>query len=156
MNDEKFMQMAIEKAQEGIDKGQTPFGACIVKDGKVIACQHNLVFEETNITSHAEIVTIREACRKLGTIDLSGSTIYSTTEPCPMCFSAIHWAKIDKIVFGTCIHDAKEAGFNELTISNEEMKEIGESPVQIIGDFMREENKEVFNEFIKKTDKRLY
>ena len=73
-----------------------------------------------------------------------------------MCFSAIHWAKIDKIIFGTRIADAQEAGFSELTISNEEMKQQGNSPVQIVGDFMRQENKEIFREFSSKTDKRLY
>lgn len=148
--------MAIEKAREGISNGQTPFGACIVKDEKIITCQHNQVWKETNITSHAEIVAIQEACKILGTVDLSGCVIYSTTEPCPMCFSAIHWARIDKIIFGTRIVDAQEIGFSELTISNEEMKQKGNSPVEIVGDFMRQENKEVFREFTSKTDKRLY
>ena len=127
-----------------------------MKNGEVISCQHNLVWEETDITSHAEIVAIREACKVLGTVDLSGCVIYSTTEPCPMCFSAIHWAKIDAIYFGTRIADAQEVGFSELTISNEEMKLQGKSPVQIFGDFMRQENKEVFMDFIAKADKRLY
>ena len=156
MDHEKYMRMAIEKAREGMDSGQTPFGACIVKNGEVIACEHNMVWKETNITSHAEIVTIREACKVLGTVDLSGCTIYTTTEPCPMCFSAIHWAKIDAIYFGTRIPDAQEAGFSELTISNEEMKLQGNSPVQIVGDIMREENLQVFQEFAAKADKRLY
>ena len=156
MDHEKYMRMAIAKAREGMSNGQTPFGACVVKNGEVISCQHNLVWEETDITSHAEIVAIREACKVLDTVDLSGCTIYSTTEPCPMCFSAIHWAKIDAIYFGTRIADAQEVGFSELTISNEEMKLQGKSSVQIIGDFMREENKKVFREFTAKADKRLY
>jgi len=156
MEHEKYMRMAITKAREGIANGQTPFGACIVKDGEIVSCQHNRVWEETNITSHSEIVAIREACKKLGTVDLSGCIIYTTTEPCPMCFSAIHWAKIDIIYFGTKIADAQEAGFSELTISNEEMKEQGNSPVQIAGGLMCEENKEVFREFAAKADKRLY
>ena len=156
MDHEIYMRLAIEKAREGMNKGQTPFGACIVKGNEVISCQHNQVWEETNITSHAEIVAIREACRILETVDLSGCTIYTTTEPCPMCFSAIHWAKIDTIYFGTRIADAQEAGFSELTISNEEMKQQGKSPVQIVGDIMREENLQVFQEFAAKADKRLY
>ena len=156
MDHEKYMRMAIAKAREGISNGQTPFGACIVKNNEVIVCQHNRVWEETNITSHAEIVAIREACKVLDTVDLSGCTIYTTTEPCPMCFSAIHWAKIDAIYFGTRIADAQEAGFSELTISNEEMKLQGNSPVQIVGDIMREENRQVFQEFAAKADKRLY
>ena len=156
MDHEKYMRMAIAKAREGISNGQTPFGACIVKDNEVITCQHNRVWEETNITSHAEIVAIREACKVLDTVNLSGCTIYTTTEPCPMCFSAIHWAKIDTIYFGTRIADAQEAGFSELTISNEEMKKQGNSSVQIIEDFMRQENRQVFQEFAVKADKRLY
>lgn len=156
MDDRKFMDMAIMKAREGMGMGQTPFGACMVRDGKVIACQHNRVWENTDITAHAEIAAIREACEALGTVDLSGSVIYSTTEPCPMCFSAIHWARIDRIIFGTRIADAREAGFSELTISNREMKERGNSQVEIIPDFMRGENLELFREFGRKTDKRLY
>ncbi len=148
--------MAIDKAREGVSKGQTPFGACIVKDEKIIACEHNRVWEENNITSHAEIVAIREACKKLGTVDLSGCEIYTTTEPCPMCFSAIHWAKIDTISFGTSIPDAQGAGFSELTISNNEMKELGGSPVKIVGGIMLEENRELFKEFSARPDKRLY
>ena len=156
MNDEKFMSMAIDKAMEGISNGQTPFGACIVKDNKIITCQHNQVWKEKNITSHAEIVAIREACKILDTVDLSGCTIYTTTEPCPMCFSAIHWAKIDTIYFGTKIADAQEAGFSELTISNEQMKDMGKSSVQIVENIMRQENLEIFRVFSNKTDKRLY
>ncbi|HEO64204.1 MAG TPA: nucleoside deaminase, partial [Candidatus Omnitrophica bacterium] len=104
MNDhDDFMRLAVSKAEHGIKAGQTPFGACIVKNGKVIVCQHNAVWQNTDITAHAEIAAIREACRKLNSIDLSGCTIYSTTEPCPMCFTAIHWAKISRIVYGTSI-----------------------------------------------------
>ena len=105
--DEKFMRLAINKAKQGIKQGQTPFGACISKDGEVISCVHNIVWESLDITAHAEISAIREACKKLNTVDLSGCVIYSTCEPCPMCFSACHWAKISKIVYGAQIEDAK-------------------------------------------------
>ena len=115
------MELAIAKTREGIRHGQTPFGACIVKKGRVIACSHNEVWKNTDITAHAEVAAIRVACRKLGTIDLSGCTIYSTCEPCPMCFSAIHWAGIGKIVYGAGIADAAECGFGELEISNAAM-----------------------------------
>src|ERR1043165_5126214 len=131
-DDMKFMQMAIDKAREGVDKGQTPFGACIVKNDKVIACEHNIVWESTDITAHGEIHAIRNACRNLNSIDLSGCIIYSTCEPCPMCFSAIHWAKIEKIVFGARIEDAQRFGFNELTVSNHLLKELGISDVLIV------------------------
>lgn len=156
VNDTQFMQLAINKAKEGIEKEQSPFGACIVKDGEVISCEHNIVWESTDITGHAEIHAVREANRKLNTIDLSGCTIYSTCEPCPMCFTAIHWARIDKIYFGARIQDAKKFGFNELTVSNEILKNHGNSKVQIEGDFMRDECVELFKYWASKTDKKTY
>ncbi len=150
------MRAAIDKAAEGVKHGQTPFGACIVKNGEIISCEHNRVWETTDITAHAEVTAIRAACRKLGTVDLSGSTIYSTTEPCPMCFSAIHWPRIGKIVFGTSIQDAAEAGFNELQISNEELSRTGRSQIEIVPGFMREEAMRLFKEFGKKPDSKTY
>ncbi|MBF0595566.1 MAG: nucleoside deaminase [Candidatus Omnitrophica bacterium] len=142
------MRMAIQKARDGVAAGQTPFGACIVMaDGRVAACGHNVVWKTTDITAHGEVTAIREACRALGTIDLSGSTIYSTTEPCPMCFSAIHWAKIRRIVFGASISDAKAAGFNELTLSNDLMKREGGSPVVVESGCLRAECVGLFREW---------
>ncbi|TLD43041.1 MAG: Guanine deaminase [Candidatus Jettenia ecosi] len=150
------MRLAIHKAREGIEKGQTPFGACIVKDGEVISCTHNIVWQTMDITAHAEVNAIREACKKLNTVDLSGCVIYSTCEPCPMCFSACHWAKIAKIMYGTRVDDAKKIGFNELTILNKKMKRFGNSPVEIAGDLLREENLELFKIWYNRTDKRVY
>lgn len=152
----KFMLIAIKKASLGIKQGQSPFGACIVKGKRIIACEHNSVWEDTDITCHAEVLAIRKACKKLKTIDLSGCIIYSTCEPCPMCFSACHWAKISKIVYGTKIQDAKKAGFSELAISNEQMKKIGKSCVQITDNFMRKENLELFKLWSKSKNKKVY
>lgn len=141
------MRLAIEKTREGIREGQTPFGACIVKDGRVAACAHNVVWATTDITAHGEVHTIREACRNLAVIDLSGCTIYSTTEPCPMCFSAIHWARIARIVYGASIADAQRAGFHELAISNRLMKEQGNSSVVVDGGCLREDCVRLFAEW---------
>ena len=154
--DEKFMRLAIAKAREGIKKGQTPFGACIVKGNKVIACAHNIVWKSTDITAHAEINAIRAACKRLRSIKLSGSTIYSTCEPCPMCFSACHWAKIKRIVYGANIQDAGRFGFHELRISGRRMKRLGKSPLRITADFMRRENLELFKVWSQRADKRIY
>ena len=151
-----FMQKAIEIAKIGIKKGQTPFGVCIVKDGKIVSCCHNIVWKTTDITAHAEINAIRQACKKLRTIDLSGCTLYSTTEPCPMCFSAIHWARIGRIVFGTSISDAKKAGFNELQISNNSMKKIGSSNIKIIGGLMKKECSPLFELWKSQKNRRAY
>lgn len=147
MRDEDFMRMAIAKAREGIAKGQTPFGACIVKDGQVVALEHNAVWASTDITAHAEVTAIREACRDLVTVDLTGCTIYSTTEPCPMCFSACHWARIERIVYGTAIADVQALGFHELTVSNDEMKRLGNSPIKIEGGLLRDENLALLREW---------
>ncbi len=151
-----LMNLAIEKAREGIKKGQTPFGACIVKNGKVVSTAHNVVWKTMDITAHAEVNAIRLACKKLKTIDLSGCEIYTTTEPCPMCFSAINWANIDKIYFGTRINDAKNAGFRELTISNKTMKEKGKSKVKIKGDFLRSECSQLFKYWSSLAGKKTY
>lgn len=156
MNDETFMRLAIEKAKEGLKNGPTPFGACIVKNNQVITCVHNAVWQTKDITAHAEIHAIREACKHLNTIDLSGCIIYSTCEPCPMCFSACHWAKISKIFYGTRIEDAEAAGFQELTISNHQMKQLGNSLIEVVGDFLREESLEIFNTWKTQQHKVLY
>lgn len=154
--DKVFMRQAIAKAKDGIAAGQTPFGACITKDGKVVACEHNMVWATTDITAHAEVHAIRQACKRLGTIDLSGCVIYSTCEPCPMCFSAIHWAKIDKIVFGVGIADADALGFSELAVSNQLMKEMGPSPVEVVEGFLRDECLEVFRSWAKLPRRQTY
>jgi len=152
----KFMQMAIDKATEGVDKGQSPFGACIVKEGRVITCDHNIVLLTTDITAHGEIHAIRNACKIMNNIYLEGFTIYSTCEPCPMCFTAIHWARIDTIIYGARIEDAERFGFNELKVSNFHLKEKGGSKVEIHGDFMRDECVKLFEYWNSKHDKKTY
>lgn len=124
------MHMALREASRGMKAGQGgPFGACIVRNGAIVAVAHNRVLVTGDPTQHAEVVAIGRAARLLGTHVLKGCTIYSTTEPCPMCFSAIHWAQIDRIVFGTGIADVKRLGFNELSISNRTLKRLGRSSV---------------------------
>jgi len=154
--DERFMALAVERAREGVEKGQSPFGACIVRDGVVVSCEHNVVWQSTDSTAHAEICAIRAACEKLGSIDLSGCVIYSTCEPCPMCFSACHWAKISGIVYGARIEDARRAGFSELSITNETMKKLGRSCVEVVSDFMRGPCVELFEIWAEKDHARPY
>lgn len=155
-DNEHFMRIALGKALEGIKKGQTPFGACIVKNGKVVSCEYNKVWKDTDITAHAEIMAIRAACRKLGTIDLSSCMIFSTCEPCPMCFSAIHWAGIRTIVFGVRICDAKKIGFSELEITNRIMSRLGKSNIRVIGNILLKENLELFRMWSKLRSRRSY
>ncbi len=154
--DEMFMRFAIEKAHEGIKKGQTPFGACIVKDGKALAITHNTVWKNMDITAHAEINAIREACRKLGSISLPGCTIYTTCEPCSMCFSACRWARIKRIVYGATIEDSKKFGFNEIMHTNRVIAGFEENSTEIIDNFMREECLNLFKIWNGRKDKRPY
>src|SRR5437870_6529241 len=117
MTDVDYMRLAIQKAQEGIAAGQSPFGAVIIKDDEVVAATHNTVWRDSDPTAHAEVNCIRRAASALKAIFLHGCTIYSTTEPCPMCLSAIHWSRIERVVYGASIADAAEAGFCELYVS---------------------------------------
>jgi tRNA(Arg) A34 adenosine deaminase TadA len=156
MNDQDFMKLTIEKARQGVDEGQSPFGACIVKDGRVVVCEHNVVWATMDITAHAEVHAIRQACKKLGTIDLSGCEIYASCEPCPMCFSAIHWAKISRIVYGARIADARDSGFHELEISTLSMKEMGRSSIELVADVCRKEAAELFQYWLKKNGSKKY
>ncbi len=121
------MESAIVKTREGIAKGNSPFGAVVVKDGTVVAAAHNTVWNDTDPTAHAEVNAIRLAARVLRKIDLSGTVMYTTCEPCPMCLSAIHWAKIDRVVYGASIADAAIAGFDELKIDAEKLAHLGGS-----------------------------
>jgi guanine deaminase len=149
----KFMEIALAKALEGVRKGNSPFGSCIVKNGRVVAVAHNTVLTKKDATDHAEINAIRLACRKLRSHELRGCTVYSTTEPCPMCFSAIHWAKADGIVFGTCTLDVKRLGFHELTICDDALKKTGRSHLRIKGGFMKKECMELLRAWKKKRGK---
>ncbi|MFA5089097.1 MAG: nucleoside deaminase [Candidatus Omnitrophota bacterium] len=155
-HDEIFMRKAIAKAKEGIRNGQTPFGACLVRDNEIISCEHNVVWRSLDITAHAEIHAIRKACRKLKTIDLSDCILYSTCEPCPMCFSAAHWARISKVVYGAGIRDAQKAGFNELTVSNAQLKSLGQSPMRVTKNCLRSENIDLFCLWSRQAKKRVY
>ncbi|MDD5418943.1 MAG: nucleoside deaminase [Methanomicrobiaceae archaeon] len=150
------MRRALEKAREGILLGNTPFGACIVRNGDVFSCRHNEVWKHTDITAHAEVLAIRDACRDLGTIDLSDCVLYATCEPCPMCFGAAHWARIPHIVYGASIRDSLNAGFNELTISALTMKESGNSAVRLTGGVLKNEAIDLFLEWLGRKDRRAY
>ncbi|MEQ9461000.1 MAG: nucleoside deaminase [Phycisphaeraceae bacterium] len=142
--DESMMRRALEACSAGVEMGQSPFGAVIAHNDRVIIATHNHVRHDTDPTAHAEVCAIRKACAILGDIHLPGTTIYSTTEPCPMCFTAIHWARIQRIVFGAAIADAEDFGFNELGISNIDMADRGGSPVIVQPGCLRKEAVDLF------------
>lgn len=140
VSNENWMRVAIAEARATITRGAGgPFGACIVRDGAVLAVAGNHVLESNDPTAHAEVCAIRAACAQLETHLLEGAEIYSTTEPCPMCFAALNWARIGKIYYGTNIGDVAALGFNELTVSNFQMKELGGSSIEIVPDYGRAE-----------------
>ncbi len=147
MSDEAYMRLAIEKTREGIAAGQSPFGSVIVRDGQVIAATHNTVWRDGDPTAHAEVNCIRQAARELKTIALRGCTLYSTTEPCPMCLAAIHWAKLERVVYGATIADAAAAGFHELYVDAKELANLGRSPLRVEDGLLREECAALFAEW---------
>lgn len=151
------MAMAIQEARKNlaINAAGGPFGACIVKGNKVIAIARNTVLKN-DATCHAEVNAIRLASRTLKNFDLSGCEIYSTTEPCPMCFSAIHWAGIKKLYFGTRIADARKLGFNELAITDKTMKRMGRSAVIIQENCLRPDCLKLLKDWNALPDKAIY
>lgn len=147
MDHDRWMKLAMEQARAGIAAQQTPFGAVVVRADTLIAAGHNEVWHRTDITAHAEIVAIQRACTALSAIDLSGCTIYTTTEPCPMCASAIHWARLERCVFGATIADATAAGFNELHVAARELYRQGGSQVSLLEGVLQSECAELFAEW---------
>lgn len=110
----KFMEEAVNEAYKGIRNGHGgPFGAVIVKDGKIVGKGHNQVIKNQDPTCHGEMMAIHDACNNLGTFDLSGCEIYTTGEPCPMCLCAIMWANIEKVYYGCNIIDTEKIGFRD-------------------------------------------
>jgi len=156
MTEQDFMRLAIQKAREGIAVGQSPFGAAIVQAGKVVAVTHNTVWRDGDPTAHAEVNCIRAAASALKTIFLHGCTLYSTTEPCPMCLSAIHWAKLDRVVYGASIADAAAAGFHELHVDAKLLAEMGKSPVRVEDGLLREECAALFQQWLESGKARAY
>lgn len=147
MTEADFMRRAIDTTREGIAAGQSPFGSVIVKDGAIVAATHNTLWRDTDPTAHAEVNCLRAAAKALKSVDLSGCTLYSTCEPCPMCLAAIHWAKVDRVVFGATIADADAAGFSELHVSAADLARMGGSPLVVEDGLLREECAALFDEW---------
>ena len=113
----EYMKAAVAESLSGVDLGHGgPFGAVVVRDGTIIARGHNQVVVRNDPTAHAEIVAIRGACTVLGSFDLSGCTLYTTCEPCPMCYAAAWWARVLAIHYGCSRDDAADIGFDDAAI----------------------------------------
>ena len=151
----EFMKRAIELSIESVNNGGGPFGCVIVKNGKIVSEGSNKVTLTNDPTAHGEIVAIRNACEKLNNFNLKESELYSTCEPCPMCLSAIYWARIDKIYYANTREDAQKIDFDDSLIYSEFNKNISERKIPMI-QMMRNEALKAFELWDKKTDKVKY
>ena len=152
----KFMAEAISLAEDNVHKSDGgPFGAVVVKDGKVIGKGGNKVTVNKDPTAHAEIVAIREAARNIGSFDLSGCEIYASCEPCPMCLGAIYWARIDKLYYAATKDDAAKANFDDSFIYAEIAKPKDQRKLQSV-QLMREDAVKVFDQWIESENKIPY
>lgn len=111
--DEQWLSQAIALAAANVGEGGGPFGAVVVADGAVVAEGQNRVTRDHDPTAHAEVVAIRDACRRRGDFSLAGTTLYASCEPCPLCMAAALWARIDRVVFAADRHDAARGGFDD-------------------------------------------
>lgn len=152
---EKFMRRAIALSIENVKKGGGPFGAVIVKDGKVVATGANAVTRLNDPTAHAEVTAIRKATRKLGTFDLSDCEIYTSCEPCPMCLGAIYWARLRKMYYANTKTDARDIGFDDSFIYDEIALPIPQRRL-ITEQKLRDEAIAAFKAWAEKDDKMEY
>jgi tRNA(Arg) A34 adenosine deaminase TadA len=144
---ERLMRLAIDAARDGMRSGQSPFGCAIASPSEVVAVAHNQVLETTDITCHAEINALRQACRAVGAIHLDGYTVATTCEPCPMCMAALHWARVGVVYYGATIADAAAAGFNELHLPAADLLRIGRSTVTLVPGVLAAECGALFGEW---------
>lgn len=153
--DNKFMKRAIELAIKSVENNGGPFGAVVVKDGKIVGEGSNSVTTDNDPTAHGEVVAIRNACKKLDTFDLSGCELYTSCEPCPMCLSSMYWARIDRYYYGCTQEDAKSIGFDDSYIYKQidlkpELRDLQSMQIQ------REEAIVAFQRWDEKEDKTEY
>lgn len=153
--DKKFLLQAIRISEHNVEQGEGPFGAVLVKDSVIISSAGNRVISSNDPTAHAEINVIREATGKLKTFDLSGCTIYCSCEPCPMCLSAIYWARIDRIVYANSRLDAREAGFDDELIYKQLLKPEKSRSIPAV-QMLQKEGRRAFKVWMEKEDKIKY
>jgi len=155
-DDEGFMREAIRLSFETMRSNTGgPFGAVVVKDGKIIARGYNRVLETNDPTAHAEVVAIREACKVLNDYQLTGCSLYTSCEPCPMCLAAIYWARPDKVFFGNTKKDAADIEFDDQFIYDEIDRSFSDRKIPM-KQLLREEALKAFEEWYKKADRKKY
>ncbi len=153
----EFMDVAIDLSDDNFDKKYGgPFGACIVKDGKIIGKGFNRVIKDIDPTAHAEIVAIREACKNINSHDLSGCELYTSCYPCPMCLSAIIWSNIKKVYYANTKEDAASIGFRDDYIYDYIKSNMEDKNILELEELNREEAIKVFEKYMDNMDKIEY
>lgn len=156
----EYMKVAKELANENLTTNEGgPFGACVVKEGKIIGKGANKVLLNNDPTAHAEVMAIRDACKNINSHDLSGCEIYTSCYPCPMCLSAIIWSNVKRVYYGNTKKDAAEIGFRDDFIYNYIGKlanDIDDNNILELKNIDREETIEEFKKFKNKIDKIIY
>ncbi len=150
------MKQALAQAKTGVDAGHGgPFGACVARGASLIAAAYNTVLRDADPTAHAEINAIREACRLLGTHDLSGCVLVCSAEPCPMCYAAIRWARISALVYGADMACAAKFGFDDADFESEFKRPTLKRSLPSRGGLLAEECEALF-QYWRKKEGRLY
>ena len=158
MNERLIHEAVIESRRNETNNYQDggPFGAVIVKDGVVIARGHNTVIKDADPTAHAEVNAIREAAKVLGTHDLSGTVLYASSEPCPMCLSSIIWANIKEAYFANTRKDAEDIGFRDDLIYDFIKSNNSDTNILDLKRIASEEALQVFRDFKNNKEKNMY
>jgi tRNA(Arg) A34 adenosine deaminase TadA len=153
--DNPFMARAIALSMESVNNGGGPFGAVIVRDGKIVAEGLNQVTAKNDPTAHAEVLAIRQACAKLGVFELKDCELYTSCEPCPMCLGAIYWARLSRLYFANTAEDAAKIGFDDSFIYSELKLPYLQRRIPV-SQMMREEALAAFRAWAGKPDKISY
>ena len=151
----EYMRRAVALSRESMERGGGPFGAVVVRDGRIVGEGANCVTLHGDPTAHAEVVAIRQAAENLGDFDLSGCEIYTSCEPCPMCLGAIYWARLGRVYYANDRRDAQEAGFDDSLIYDEIAQPPGERSIGM-EKLPDPQARAVFDRWIEKEDKTEY
>ena len=152
----KYLERAIEIARTGMQENKGgPFGCVIVKNDEIIAEGYNMVTSDNDPTAHAEVVAIRNACKKLNTFQLTDCDIYASCEPCPMCLGAIYWARVSKVIYANTRHDAAAVEFDDDFIYKEISIDINKRRIPFLH-YPHPKAKEIFDDWIANQHKIKY
>jgi tRNA(adenine34) deaminase len=139
MTDENYMSRAIDEAKAAVAGGNLPIGALVVKDDKIVGIGRSAVYPKTDPSAHAELEAIRDAAKNMNSIDLSGSTLYGTLEPCSMCMGCAAWARVSRVVFGAYRKDVPKNPYEIREYESAKQAEGLATPIEIVGGVLRDD-----------------